>query len=302
MLVMNEEHHKSPGDSNEKTNLECEKLRAEIDAIRRPLIRTPGFYAAISPVALAFLGLVFTWATGWFDVQRTRLSNEKTLLEAQTERLKTERTTLEALTRDQQKRVARADEEIEKLRQRESYLTNQVAQLDEEREELRLAKELLEKEARRLAGSDNKASQFLEQLSSLQATRERLVDELGLLQASNATLRTTAILHAALIRRANDVLSEGWSFALKDKATWEKFREFGGHVLDVHLASMGFLPEWQLEPDPQRISNKRTVRTYDDDLQTESGRVWRIAIHKSLADYIREAEERKLLSRIVPQN
>jgi hypothetical protein len=47
------------------------------------LFATPSFYSAFAPVALAVLGLAFTWATGWFDVQRTRISNDKTLLEAQ---------------------------------------------------------------------------------------------------------------------------------------------------------------------------------------------------------------------------
>ena len=74
--------------SDEKARLECEKLKAEINAINKPLIRTPGFYSALAPVALAILGLAFSWWSGWFDVQRTRISNGKTLLEAQTERLK----------------------------------------------------------------------------------------------------------------------------------------------------------------------------------------------------------------------
>lgn len=280
-----------PNHAEEKARLECEKLRAEIKAIAKPLVKTPGFYSAFAPVALAILGLIFTWSTGWFDVQRTRVSNEKTLLEAQTERLKTERTTLEAQAREQQVRVTHAEEEIEKLRQRESHLTNQVAKLDRDREELRLAKEFLENETKRLAGSNTKASQFLEQLKSLQATREQLSHDLESLQASNAMLRVTTTRQVALIQWANEVLSEGWSIALKDKATWAKFRNFGDDVRNVHLASMSYLPEWQTLADTRAALDER-VRTHDDDLRTETERLREQARNKNYEDYIREAEQR----------
>ena len=80
-------HLQLPNHAEEKARLECEKLRAEIKAIGKPLVRTPGFYSAFAPVALAILGLIFTWSSGWFDVQRTRINNEKTLLEVQNNRL-----------------------------------------------------------------------------------------------------------------------------------------------------------------------------------------------------------------------
>lgn len=135
-----------PNHAEEKARLECEKLRAEIRSIGKPLFRTPGFYSAFAPVALAMLGLVFTWSTGWFDVQRTRVNNEKTLLEAQTERLKIEQTTLEGQARTQQERFASAEEEIGRLKERESALTNQIARLAREKGELVSAKNLLENE------------------------------------------------------------------------------------------------------------------------------------------------------------
>jgi hypothetical protein len=58
---------------DDKARLECEKLKAEIENIRRPLFKTAAFYAALSPVVLVFFGLVFTQLSGWFDVQRTRV-------------------------------------------------------------------------------------------------------------------------------------------------------------------------------------------------------------------------------------
>jgi len=283
--------HQPPNHAEEKARLECEKLRAEIKAIGKPLVKTPGFYSAFAPVALAILGLIFTWSTGWFDVQRTRVNNEKTLLEAQTERLKTERTTLEAQAREQQSRFARAEEEIGKLRQRESYLTNQVARLDREREELRLAKELLENETKRLAGSDAKASQFLEQLKSLQAAREKLSGDVQELQATNATFRATATRQVALIRWANEVLTKGWSIALKDRATWAKFVDYGQDVLEVRIASHPYLPEWQVEPDPVS-AQKQQAKSYDDAFDREGERIFREVEKKSSENYKQAAQER----------
>jgi hypothetical protein len=223
-----------PNTGDEKARLEREKLKAEIENIRRPLFKTSAFYAALSPVALVFLGLVFTQLSGWFDVQRTRVSNEKTLLEAQTERLKMEQTTLEAKAQEQQDTFVKAEGEIQSLKERESFLTNQILRLERESAELRSAKDLLENETKRLAGSDAKATAFLEQLKSLQATREQ---------------------EEALLRHANEVLDEGWGIALKDRATWAKFKDWDQRVLDFRVASTPFLPEWQVHPDPVLTSS-----------------------------------------------
>src|SRR5580658_7761473 len=95
---MNTEPTNSVLESNAETKarLECEKLEAEINAMAKPFFQTSTFYTAITPVALAVVGLIFTWSSGWFDVQATRIANEKTLVEAQTENLKMEKSTLEA--------------------------------------------------------------------------------------------------------------------------------------------------------------------------------------------------------------
>jgi DNA repair exonuclease SbcCD ATPase subunit len=205
--------------TDEKARLECEKLKAEINAINKPLVRTPAFYSAIAPVALAILGLAFSWWSGWFDVQRTRIINEKTLLEAQTERLKMEQTTLEAKAQEQQAAFVKAEGEIQALKEREFFLTNQLVRLERERTELRSAKDLLENETKRLAGSDAKATQFFEQLKSLQATREQLSTDLEVLQASNVTLRATVTQQGKYNQRASDLLSEGLNVALTDRSS-----------------------------------------------------------------------------------
>lgn len=278
--------------TSEKARLECEKLKAEIDDIRKPVWHKTAFYSGVAPIALAVIGLVFTWGTGWFDVQRTRVSNDKTLLEAQTERLRADRSVLEAQARDQKVAFARAEQEIEILRQRESQLTNQVAQLHREREELRLVKEVLESETKRLAGSDEKALKVLEQLKTIQTAREQLSIRSQILETSNATLRATTVRQVALIRWANAVLSVGWRIALNDKATWAKFGDFGKHVLSVRVASANYLPEWQLDSVFQTALDERPVRTYDDDSRTEQQMVLRQAASKTYDDYLRDAQDR----------
>jgi hypothetical protein len=265
----------SAGD--EKARLECEKLKAEITAINKPLVKTPGFYSAIAPVALAILGLAFSWWSGWFDVQQTRVSNEKTLLEAQTERLKMEQTTLEAKAQEQQATFVKAEGEIQTLKERESFLTNQLVRLERESSELRSAKDLLENETKRLAGSDAKAMEFLGQLKSLQATREQ---------------------EEALIRRANEVLSEGWGIALKDRATWAKFQDFGQHMLEFRVASTPYLPEWQVDPDPVLLPNEKTGRTYDDDRL----RALRQMSKKTAEDIMNEAIEKRIMSGAISES
>jgi hypothetical protein len=291
--------NKPPQPKSDKAELECEKLRAEIESLRKPLWQTAPFYTGVLPTLLAAIGLAATYFSGWFDVQRTRLTSEKTLLEAQTERLRIDRAALQADTHEQQARVAQVQEEIQKLRTHESDLTNQVAKLGRERDDLRLANEALGAESKRLAGSDAKASQFLEQLTSLQAAREQLLAQVQVLQTSNADLRVTTARQIALIRWANDVLSEGWATALKDRATWSKFQTFGTHVLQLKAASTAFLPEWQVDPDP--VPDKSQSTTYDDDLRKQIQRLLSPESIKSYDDYIREAQQRfELLNPIAP--
>lgn len=278
-------------DATEKERLECEKLKAEINIIQKPMLKTPAFYVAICPMVLAVLGLVFTWATGWFDVQRTRVANDKTLLESQTETLKTERTALDTQTREQKLQLAHSEEQITRLSQREANYTNQIATLSREREELIRAKSFLENETKRLAGSDTNASQFLEQLKSLQVNREQLINDFHTLQSSNVALLNVAAQQSALIHWANEVLSEGWSIALNDIGTWKKFKDFGQDVLAIHTSSIHYLPEWQTLPDLRAAWSEKKM-TYEDDLRTEAEKVSTHLTNRNYRYRINEAEKR----------
>jgi hypothetical protein len=77
-----------------KERLECLKLRAEIRQIRRPIHTQPSFYTALAPVLIAVVGLIFSAASGWFDVQQQRLKNERASLELQNDSLQARRDVL----------------------------------------------------------------------------------------------------------------------------------------------------------------------------------------------------------------
>src|SRR5712672_2780662 len=74
----------------EKFRAEMEKVRAEIEDIRKPFYQTSGFYTAVSPIALAVLGLIFSWWSGWFDTQSKSIEAKNDLLKIQTESLERE--------------------------------------------------------------------------------------------------------------------------------------------------------------------------------------------------------------------
>src|ERR1043165_5233125 len=67
-----------------KIQSEKAKINADLKAGREPFYRTSAFYSAISPIILACLGLVFTWSSGWFDVQKQKIENDKSLLTIET--------------------------------------------------------------------------------------------------------------------------------------------------------------------------------------------------------------------------
>src|SRR5262245_35518201 len=108
--------------SQEKLRLECEKLKAETRALERSVFKTVGFYAALSPVFLAALGLLFTHLSGWFEVQRTRIANEKTLLEAQRSELRMD-------IRDEEKKFAELKGKIESLTSSNAAQKAEIARL-----------------------------------------------------------------------------------------------------------------------------------------------------------------------------
>jgi hypothetical protein len=203
--TMSEE--RTAGASNhqeEKTRLECEKLKAETESIRRPVWHTAALYTSIAPVLLAALGLLWSWQSGWFDVQRTRISNEKSLVEAQTERLRSERSLLESETRSQREHVTALESAVAQLRTEQSALTNQTARLEKERDEMRVAKEAFESEAKRLSGADTNAARLLSDLQAAQATRENLSVSIQMLQTNNLNMaQILASKEAWQVRRVN---------------------------------------------------------------------------------------------------
>jgi hypothetical protein len=196
----------APSVAGEKTRLECEKLKAEIETLRKPFYRTTGFYSAMLPVLLAALGLLWSWSSGWFDVQRTRVANEKAVVEAQTEVLKVERFRLSRETEEQRMHVAALEREVATLKDKEVALTNQIARLERDRNEMRAAKEFFESEARRKAGAETNALYLFTQLQAAQALREKLAGENQMLQATNDALHLTVAGQEALLGRATELL------------------------------------------------------------------------------------------------
>jgi DNA repair exonuclease SbcCD ATPase subunit len=180
---MSEEIPKQPEFSNhadEKARLECEKLKAEIEAIHKPIFRTPSFYSAIAPVALAIVGLIFTWSSGWFDVQRTRISNEKTLLEAENNRLLAQK---EALTSETSKleasRIA-LNTDIERLNQRKIQeqqnivvATNELNQLQRQYSEKEQLIQTLNNEVSKLTKENKELQPLVSKINQLQSERDK---------------------------------------------------------------------------------------------------------------------------------
>jgi chromosome segregation ATPase len=181
--------------ADEKARLECEQIRAEIEATRKPFYKVSSFYTAIAPVALAILGVLFTWASGWFDVQRTRINNEKLLVQVQTERLQNE-------TRMQTEHLVVVDREVESLRSEKLALTNQITLLERERAEIRSAASYFQTQAERLAGSETNSLRMLYDLQSVQAERKAALLEIDGLQKTNALLRTALKERDATFERA----------------------------------------------------------------------------------------------------
>ncbi len=88
-------------DDNSLNGLERKKLLAEIDELKRPLWRRPAFLGVLGPTLLAAGSLGYAIWTGseFLDLERSRLENDKTLLEIQNtqaqQRLNTENQKLE---------------------------------------------------------------------------------------------------------------------------------------------------------------------------------------------------------------
>jgi hypothetical protein len=198
------EEHKAKGVDLEveRKRLECVRLEAEIAGLKRSLFQTPGFYSAIAPVVLAALGIVFTWSSGWFDVQRTRISNEKLVLEAQTEKLRRERLELDQQASAIGAQVRQLDQELLLARDRERSMTNRIAGLESEKNALQNAKEAIQSDLQRISESSETGKRFAELYDATRVQLERLSAELA--DAQNDIRRKDAELEfrVDVIRKA----------------------------------------------------------------------------------------------------
>ncbi len=164
--------------SEEKAQLECEKLRAEIQAIRYPVHKTPGFYAAVTPIILAIVGVIFTWSSGWFDIQRTRISNEKTLLEAENSRLTDEKERLTEDTSQLEAKRSALNEWKAQDQQSVMMLTNKLSQLERQTDEKEQTIAALNGQITNLTAQSEAAQALVKQINQLQSERDKAESQL----------------------------------------------------------------------------------------------------------------------------
>jgi DNA repair exonuclease SbcCD ATPase subunit len=201
--------------SEDKTRLESEKLQAEIDAIRKPYYRQASFYAAISPIALAIIGLIFTWSSGWFDMQRTRIANEKTLLEAENSRLQAQKETLVSETAKLEASRISLNDDVERLNQRrfqqeQSIIlaTNELSLLQKRLGEKEDLISVLNSQVMNLTKANTKLQPLVAKIDQLQTDRDKYEKELFLARShlAHAHQATLAVLTSSgtLIQRITD--------------------------------------------------------------------------------------------------
>ena len=77
-----------------KLNLEKEKLRQEIIALKRPLYKNPSFLTPLIGLLLGILTASFTVWSGLFDVKREKLENQKLVLQIEIDAFKKEKDSL----------------------------------------------------------------------------------------------------------------------------------------------------------------------------------------------------------------
>jgi hypothetical protein len=69
--------------SDEKLELECQKIQLEISNLRSPFLR----FAPVYPVLIALIGLYFSYKSGWFDTQNRKIENDRKLLQYEVRQL-----------------------------------------------------------------------------------------------------------------------------------------------------------------------------------------------------------------------
>lgn len=70
-----------------KESLEIEKLRLEIETLRKSWWIRPTYIAAVSPIVIAALTFLAAWLSGYFSTERANLKNEIAELTVQQELL-----------------------------------------------------------------------------------------------------------------------------------------------------------------------------------------------------------------------
>jgi len=119
---------------DKKLRMETEKLRAEIEAIRKPFYNTTSFYVSVSPVVLAVIGVLFTWASGWFGTQRKSIDADKKLLLVETKELEKQKEEQKSYIRELTNRVGQlrfllyeTDTQLGQLLREKITLTNLIS-------------------------------------------------------------------------------------------------------------------------------------------------------------------------------
>jgi hypothetical protein len=164
-----------------KERLECQRVIAETDNLRKPYYRTPGFYGATLPILLALAGLVYSWSSGWFDVQQKKLDAQRILLEFDIKQLEVKKSEQQTLLDS-----LKADRATLRNRLDELTATNSIVQanydlLGKQKNQLQTLVDGLAIQVRNLAGAETNKQALVENVLALQ----RQVRELT---ATNASL------------------------------------------------------------------------------------------------------------------
>lgn len=97
-----------------KQELELAKLSCEVDRLRRPIFFEPGF---LSPIAVALLGIIVVYLSGWFDLRKEALKIE-------TAQLKEEKETVQKEYAQLQTDLEKSRHDLKMLQRDKRYLSN----------------------------------------------------------------------------------------------------------------------------------------------------------------------------------
>jgi hypothetical protein len=164
-----------------KERLECQRVIAETDNLRKPYYRTPGFYGATLPILLALAGLVYSWSSGWFDVQQKKLDAQRIMLEFDIKQLEVKKSEQQTLLDSLKADRATLRNRLDQLTATNSILEANYDLLGNQKNQLQNLVDGLTKQVRNLAGAETNKQALVENVLALQ----RQVRELT---ATNASL------------------------------------------------------------------------------------------------------------------